>query len=91
MTPKEKAEELVEKFKSITVKYVLNGEANGGDVFDEAKECAIIAVDEIIEALDSFGYSGCMYDRFEDGKITTTDVENPTDYFNKVKEHINKL
>ena len=44
------AKELVDKFKKITVQYVLNGEANEADVLDEAKECALLAVDEIIEA-----------------------------------------
>ena len=49
MTPKEKAQELVDKFSSNTVHY------------DAAKQCAIIAVDEFIKLLvdlsgDNFTY-----------------------------------
>ena len=46
MTPKEKAEELVEKF----YKYAHGLTEN---VFKQnAKQCALIAVDEVIDALD---------------------------------------
>lgn len=48
MTPKEKAVKLVEKLKQITVKYVLNGMANEGDINDEAKECALICCEEML-------------------------------------------
>jgi hypothetical protein len=91
MTPKERATELVEKYKDITIKYVLNGEANEGDVNDEAKECASIAVQEIIEAIEMFGYSSTFYDHEETGKMTCVDDEPPTMYWNKVKNEINKL
>ena len=42
MTPKEKAEELINK-------YILNTPV--GFHFDDAKKCALIAVDEIVEVL----------------------------------------
>ena len=44
MTPKEKAEELIDKFT----------QTNGNAFF--AKECALIAVDEIIDAIDWHEY-----------------------------------
>ena len=44
MTPKEKANELFGKFYSIT------------GPFTEAKECALIVVDEIIDAVDWHKY-----------------------------------
>ena len=44
MTPKEKAQELVDKFI----------QTNGNAFF--AKECALIAVDEIIDAIDWHEY-----------------------------------
>lgn len=47
MTPKEKAKELIEKFRL----NVLDYENNGLNTF-KAKQCALIAVDEIIDALD---------------------------------------
>jgi len=44
MTPQEKAQELFTKFSSNTVHY------------DAAKQCAIIAVDEILNSIPSSGY-----------------------------------
>lgn len=41
MTPKEKAEELVDKYLVLV---------NGAITFEDVKQCALIAVDEIIEA-----------------------------------------
>jgi hypothetical protein len=47
MTPKEKAKELVDKFKKNTRAY---NETNGWeDSAYDAKQCALIAVDEIIK------------------------------------------
>ena len=49
MTPKEKAIELVDKFNNHTVKelvYLKNGKVIEGKT--EAKQCALIAVDEMI-------------------------------------------
>lgn len=49
MTPQEYAIDFVEKLKQINRKYVLYGQANEGDINDEAKECALIAIDEILK------------------------------------------
>lgn len=46
MTPKEKAEELIDKFKPLCGGYF------GGTNKVFAKQCASIAVDEIIKAID---------------------------------------
>jgi len=61
MTPKEKAIELVGKFNNHTVKeliYLKNGRVIEGKT--EAKQCALIAVDEIldgvIDTLQNFNY-----------------------------------
>jgi hypothetical protein len=45
MTPKEKAEDLVNKFYN----YVFNPESHKDDNLKWTKECALIAVDEVIE------------------------------------------
>ena len=45
MTPKEKAKELIDKF----------AEANGNSFF--AKECALIAIDEILDSFSEFDFS----------------------------------
>ena len=51
MTPKEKAKELVDKYC-----YAIRTEENGSGYYTNviyAKNCALIAVDEIIESMDS--------------------------------------
>jgi hypothetical protein len=54
MTPKEKAEELVHKFK----KYSYYPKTNNDMLFvnelnNNAKQCALIAVEQILEVIDS--------------------------------------
>lgn len=51
MTIEEKAKELVEKYAEVNRLYVLYGAANQADILDEAKACALIAIDEILDAL----------------------------------------
>lgn len=46
MTPKEKAIELVEKFQELSIVTTYNGT----DQLEVAKNCALIAVDEIIDS-----------------------------------------
>jgi hypothetical protein len=73
MTPKEKAEELVNKFT----------QTNGNSFF--AKECALIAVDEIIN-------SNPNNPLFSDKKTENgyTDM-TPIDYWQQVKKEVEKL
>ena len=52
MTPKEKAEELVNKFHI----EVLDRDGTSAMNEFEAKQCALIAVDEIIDAIDWHEY-----------------------------------
>ena len=54
MTPKEKAEELVSRYR----KEILKGKyrVNGFIVEEICQECALIAVDEIIDAIDWHKY-----------------------------------
>ena len=53
MTPKEKAEELVNKFKEFVNGYVGSSMLTNTEYYEiillNAKQCAIIAVDEILE------------------------------------------
>ena len=69
MTPKDKAKELVDKMWNIDERY-------GSIGFNEAKQCALVAVDEILDAVD--------WHEFE----TPNEELN---YWNQVKEEINKL
>lgn len=95
MTPEEKAKELVEKFKGIVYPYIgssmLTNETDEGVILTNSKICAIIVVDETIDALDMFGYCGGMYDDYETGQVTLIDEKHPTEYWYKVKEEINKF
>ena len=62
MTPKEKAIELVDKFNNHTVKelvYLKNGKVIEGKT--EAKQCALIAVDEILEITKHESPSAYVY------------------------------
>jgi len=71
MTPKEKAKEIYEKY------------CNMNSHCDNAKECALIAVDEIIKSRPSLPILG-------DGYILK-DIERSAKYWQEVKQEINKL
>ena len=81
MTPKEKAIELIDKFNNHTVKelvYLKNGKVIEGKT--EAKQCALIAVDEILEALG--------YKSLSDSPYTTLEARQ---YYVQVKQEIENL
>jgi hypothetical protein len=75
MNPKESAQHLVEKFYNVEdTEWIVD---NGcGITWNEAKQCALIAVDEIIEAID--------WHEFEH-------PNKEFDYWQEVKEEIEKL
>ena len=56
MTPQEKAEELVDKYLLLPIDFPYNDTqdgqciGNGYMLYNSAKQCALIAVDEILEA-----------------------------------------
>jgi hypothetical protein len=82
--PKEKAKDLVEKFIGIESGWSDNVVTD--DI--QAKECALIAVDEIIESNDSFANSmNIWYD--ENGKIA--DYDDCRIYWQQVKQEIQNL
>ena len=67
LTPKEKAKELIEKYQFVEI-------ANYTSMF-EVKECALIAVDEIIDALD--------FNQWQNAK--------QINYWQEIKQEIEKL
>jgi hypothetical protein len=77
MTPKEKAKELVEKYE----KYIFNRFTTDED-WVKCVECALIAVDEIIE-IEPYKRRFILFEkaRFND----------QTQYWKEVKEEIEKL
>ncbi len=74
MTPEEKAKELVEKFISPTKVY--HEHLGWVNYLDSAKECALIAVDEILNSIVI---------------IDLTAAENQFTYWEEVKQEIEKL
>jgi hypothetical protein len=79
MTPKEKAKELINRYLKILA---------GGmyDVREEAKQCALIAVDEIIQS--------CLETTklYESNDIINSDLScQPIGYYEEVKIEIEKL
>lgn len=90
MDAKTKASQLFSKFYTILIE-------SNSDISQEilitdlSKKCAMLAVNEIIDSLSSFGYNGAMYDSFTTGKITFVDDELPEDYWNQVKNEIENI
>lgn len=78
MTPKEKANELVDKFMDYT-EHRFNEHNNLSNVYT-AKQCALIAVYEILNALDSERIIYGSEYRFEENK-----------YWQEVKQEIQAL
>jgi len=75
MTPKEKAEELIGKFTKLDIE--IGGQFDGYLTMknNDAKQCALIAVDEIINNIIN----------------TPTDYGASWTYFQEVKQEIEKL
>ena len=72
MTPKEKAEELVEKFSDLE---------DGEMYIGKAKQCALIAVAEIINSLENYGKAS---DELQN-------MENDFRYWQEVKQELLKI
>ena len=81
MTPKEKAKDLVEKFKLYSWISCIEGYEELSNI-ESAKYCALIAVDEILEYIDS-NHNG-YYTMPESVKIKY-------DYYEEVKQELEKL
>lgn len=67
MTPREKAKQLIDKYQFVYIQ-------NYTSMF-EVKQCALIAVDELIEALDENAWQN----------------RNVAEYYKEVKHEIEKL
>ena len=77
MTPKEKAIELIDKFNNHTVKelvYLKNGKVIEGKT--EAKQCALIAVDEILKAVNNPDETYLMKHSVEYWSQVKQEIEN---------------
>jgi hypothetical protein len=72
MTPKEKAEKLIEKYRFVEIPHFTS--------MFEIKECALIAVDEILDIIEDDGFTFAEY---HDKKTI--------EFWFEVKKEINKL
>jgi hypothetical protein len=80
MTPKEKAKELVSKFQKQIFFEVTNERLD----IEEAKGCALIAVDEILKAIPS--------EYLDEWKGETyMSINEDVEYYQKVKQEIQAL
>lgn len=77
---KQKAEELVWKFGKSINKLEMT--------YSQAKECALILVDEI---LNCPAMNDCEQVKYSDGSYAREYYEVPNKYWNKVKQEIEKL
>ncbi len=83
--PKEKADFLVAQFCK---------HSRADDTIspkESAKKCALINVDQTIEALDVFNYTGTWYDDYYTGQMILTEDKDPSEYWKEVRKHIEKL
>jgi hypothetical protein len=78
MTPKEKAKELVDKFNPLSLRTISDFDTKVPEY--KGKECALIAVDEIIKVIP----------RYEYGQGEKVDSEI-YEYYQEVKQEIEKL
>lgn len=88
MTPKEKADEIFKKYYDDVDVCEKHWDERPSLCEHHAKQCAIICVEQIIDSLEAFAYTGTFYDHFETGKMVTTEQASPTEYYRSVLEHI---
>jgi hypothetical protein len=76
MTPKEKAEKLISKYIIVQDEWYLDKLVDGLRI-SQAKRCALIAIDEILNLLNEIDYN--------------TYSDNEIRFYNEVKQEIEKL
>lgn len=88
MTPQEKAKDLFVKMMEYTPDSVIQDNMDAKEI---CKVHALICLDEIISAIDNFGYSDTWYDNFETGHMVNGNLLDPTKYWQEVKQEIQAL
>jgi hypothetical protein len=82
MSPKSKAKELVEKFADVLPSVFYNSEESKN--YPRAKQCAIIAINEILQINWYHSQPECFDD-------LANEYKEKSFYWNEVKEQIEKL
>jgi len=87
MNHQEKAKELINKFSSLVTTWdcYFDSPRNPDHIKDDAKKCAVILVEEIISAIETT--TGHCTLR----KLDYQEVQQDFQYWNRVKEEIQKL
>lgn len=102
MTPKEKAEELIDKYKPLCKDLKSVGILDGRAVYIDddvlnnaaAKQCALIAINEIIDALETYDERTEKHLKREFPNYLSCELQNMEQdfrYYEQVKTEINKL
>jgi hypothetical protein len=96
MTPKEKAEELVEKYRDVSISFVdsIEGTCDMRMNNEDAKECALIAVDEMMKEIrnyDVFLHHESAKDFMKLNSIIETNLLSYLNYLQEVKQEIELL
>ena len=71
MTPKEKAKELIEKYRDVSISFVdsIEGTCDIRINNEDAKECALIAIDELIKQVNHSDVGYWKEVKFEINKL----------------------
>ena len=86
MTPKQKADELVEKFLPVALNNEF-GKSESQAQLDNAKQCALIAVEEILQELNLLHKP--HYTLFEHSDGSCEDGTDRAEFWQQVKQEIN--
>jgi hypothetical protein len=81
MTPQKKAKELIGNYKYRLLPFItFQTQLTEADLFNKCKQCALIAIDEIIEVIPKYEYG--QGEKFE---------SEPFQYWQEVKQEIKNL
>ena len=93
MKPKEKAQELISKFISVQDKWYIDNLVDGLRC-SHAKQCALIAINEIINALETYDDMTEKHLKREFPNYLSCELQNMEQdfrYYEQVKREIEKL
>ncbi len=74
------------KLKAVILHTLMYGDMGNGITYEQAKDCALIAVDELIDTCRK------IQKIYHDNDMINSDIDyQPEEYWNEVKQEIEKL